>query len=550
MNVDYLIILTSAFNLICMRFKFIDKTVFAVTVRELQLSKALIDQAISFITQMEQGNGSQKLMEGFEDTNLGRSLLSIQSHLAKIGIAEAERTWLNAGLANFADQLRNKNNNELKDLMNNVLAALIKYVEVNQGAIFIYNDEDNNDQHLEMIACYAYDRKKFVKKRINPGEGLAGQCLLERELIYLKEVPANYINITSGLGAASPRAVLVCPLQVNERIFGILEIASFRELPPVKIDFIKKVSESIAATIKNGRETERVLSLLNSSQQQAEELRAQEEEMRQNMEELQATQEEMQRKSNEIARASAEMASILNGINATMATIEFTPDGTVITANDNFLKTMKYQLDGIRGHHHRKFVPADVIESEDYRMFWSKLANGQSLTGIFKRIASDGKIVWLTAIYNPIVDARGKVVKVVKFANDITVEQEMVAESNGLMKGIDATMATIEFTPNGQIVNANGNFLATVKYRLDQIVGQHHRMFVPEEIINSPDYDDFWKNLSKGQSLKGVFKRVAADKSTIWLNAIYNPILDANGKVKKVVKFASDVTALKQLERS
>jgi methyl-accepting chemotaxis protein len=255
----------------------------------------------------------------------------------------------------------------------------------------------------------------------------------------------------------------------------------------------------------------------------------------------------MERKSKELARAMAEAEGILKGINVTMATIEFAPDGTVITANDNFLKAMKYSLDEIKGKHHRKFVPKEILESEEYKTFWNRLASGKSFTGIFKRISASGDSVWLNAIYNPILDSNGEVIKVVKFATDITAEHEMLAESKGVLSGINATMATIEFKPDGTILTANENFLKVMKYSLSDIKGQHHRKFVPKEILESEEYKTFWKRLASGESLTGIFKRISAAGDTVWLNAIYNPILNATGEVIKVVKFATDITAQQEM---
>jgi methyl-accepting chemotaxis protein len=239
----------------------------------------------------------------------------------------------------------------------------------------------------------------------------------------------------------------------------------------------------------------------------------------------------------------AESKGLLNGINATMATIEFTPDGKIINANSNFLKTMKYPLEEIKNKHHKMFVPKEILESEEYKTFWKRLAKGESMSGIFKRVSSTGESIWLNAIYNPILNATGEVIKVVKFATDITAEQEMLAESKGLLNGINATMATIEFTPDGKIISANSNFLKTMKYPLEEIKNKHHKMFVPKEILESEEYKTFWKRLAKGESMSGIFKRISSTGNTVWLNAIYNPILNANGEVIKVVKFATDITA-------
>ncbi len=501
-------------------------------------------EASSYVQQIVDGNLDAPMPADLEGSPLGSQLSELQKHLKQISLSEQERNWLNVGLAKFADILRNKESLDLKNLADNIIANVVKYVDANQGAIFLYEDVAG-DEHLQMLSCYAYDRKKHLNKRIGLGEGLAGQCVLEKDVIYIKKSPESYISITSGLGEAKPREILITPMSINDKIFGVLELASFSEFAQYKIDFVRKLAENIASSIKTVRENERVINLLNSSQQQAEELRAQEEEMRQNMEELQATQEEMQRKTNEVTRASAEMMSIVNGINATMATIEFTPEGKVITANNNFLTAMKYKLEQIQGKHHSMFVPAEILNGEEYKTFWSRLASGESFTGVFKRISSDQKIVWLNAIYNPILGANNEVIKVVKFANDITSQQELLAETKGILSGINATMATIEFTPNGEIIQANENFLRVMKYSLDEIKGKHHKIFISDKILHSDEYNTFWKRLSAGEPINGEFERISADGRTVWLNAIYNPIFNSNGKVSKVMKFATDITDVK-----
>lgn len=505
---------------------------------ERQLEQA--KKASAFIKEIEKGNLNIELPEELLDTELGASLTSIKDHLVKLSQEEHERNWLNVGLAKFSDILRNKESLDLQRLSDDILSNIIKYVDANQGALFILEGE-GNDAYLNMIACYAYDRKKYISNKVSIGEGLVGQCVLERDTIYLTKTPDNYIKITSGLGQAVPKSILISPLLINEKVFGVLELASFHEFQEHKINFIKKLSENIAASIKHVKESDRILSLLSESQHQAEELRAQEEEMRQNMEELQATQEEMQRKSDALNKASAEMVSVFNGINATMATIEFTPDGHILHANSIFLKTMNYRLDEITGTHHRKFVPNDVLNSNEYKTFWSRLAAGESIKGIFKRLSQDGQIKWLSAIYNPILDAAGHVIKVVKFATDITHEQEMMAESRGVLEGINATMSIIEFTPHGTVLTANENFLRTMEYRLEDIVGRQHHKFVPDDIRASDDYRTFWRDLAAGKATKGVFRRLTASGKIVWLNAIYNPILNANGEVVKVTKFATEI---------
>lgn len=503
-------------------------------------------EATHFIDEIKKGNFKYNVSEKLGESELGKALASMKMHLGKIAEEEEIRNWLNAGLATFSDILRNKKSLSLKDLADDILQNLVKYINANQGALFILEGNIEAEYHLNMLACYAYNRKKFLAKRIELGEGLAGQCFLEKDTIYIKELPPDYVKITSGLGEATPREILITPLIINENVFGVIELATLSEFLPQHQEFVKKLAENIASTIKNVKDSERTVHLLNASQQQGEELRAQEEELRQSMEEMQATQEEMKRKSEELSSAWAEMSGILSGINATMATIEFTPDGIITNANGNFLNSVKYSLEQVKGNHHRMFVPQEIMDSDEYKTFWTRLSAGQSINGVFKRISSSGNTIWLNAIYNPIKDSHNNVYKVIKFATDITAQQEMISETKGMLVGINATMATIEFKPDGTILNANENFLKSVKYELHEITGKHHRLFVPEDILKTEEYRSFWRNLASGNSTSGIFKRVSKTGETIWLNAIYNPIVNTNGDVVKVIKFATDVTVLRE----
>jgi len=511
-------------------------------VRQYDALKRQMLDATDLISNLQKRDAHFTLSEELAHTALGESLQSLKTHLDDVAREERQRTWTSNGLASFSDILRNKQSLDFASLTNEILSQLVRYLEVNQGAIFIIEGDSPENSYLQMAACYAYSRKKHLDKRVEIGEGMVGQCVLERQPIYLTRIPENYVSITSGLGEATPSAVFISPLMINESVFGVIEIASFHALEPYKQEFIAKLSENIAATIKTVKENDRNMVLLKSSQQQAEELKAQEEELRQNMEELEATQEEMRRKSVQLATAMAETQSLIKGINETMATIEFSPDGKILTANAKFLQTMRYSLTQIAGRHHRMFVPDDVLASAEYATFWTRLAAGQSISGIFRRRASDGATVWLNAIYNPILDEAGRVLKVIKLANDITSEQELLAENKATVHGINASMAVIEFSPDGIVLNANDNFLMAMEYRLDQIKGAHHSKFMPAGKIDTAEYRDFWARLAAGEAVKGVFERVSSTGKTVVLNAIYNPIFNAEGKVIKVVKFATNLT--------
>ncbi len=245
-------------------------------------------------------------------------------------------------------------------------------------------------------------------------------------------------------------------------------------------------------------------------------------------------------------RANANFEGQIDAISKAQAVIEFDLDGIIITANDNFLNALGYTLSEIQGQHHRMFAPEELRNSAEYDVFWQKLNRGEFEAGEFKRIAKDGREIWIQASYNPIMDASGKPYKVVKFATDITQQKRANANFEGQINAISKAQAVIEFNLDGTIITANDNFLNTLGYALQEIQGQHHSMFAPEELKNSSEYTAFWQKLNRGEFETGEYKRIAKGGREIWIQASYNPILDANGKPYKVVKFATDITQQKR----
>ena len=236
-------------------------------------------------------------------------------------------------------------------------------------------------------------------------------------------------------------------------------------------------------------------------------------------------------------------------IDRSQAIAEFSLDGTVLTANRNFLLAVGYQADEVVGKHHRIFCPDDYARSAEYRLFWDKLARGEFDAGVYKRRNSRGEEIWIQATYNPIFDADGKPCKVVKFAVDITESQIRNSDYAGKVAAVDRGQAVIEFDLTGKILEANRNFLATLGYRLEEIRGQHHRIFCEAEHVASGEYREFWARLAQGEVFGGRFMRLSKFGQRIWIQATYNPIFDADGQVHKVVKFATDITRQVELEQ-
>lgn len=242
---------------------------------------------------------------------LADSLISMQSKLKALNEEEQRRKWSNEGLARFVDILRSSND-DIQELGNNIISSLVKYTGSNQGGLYFLNDEEPNNNYLELIALFAFDIKKFEKQTVKLGEGILGQTFLERETTYITEIPEEYIRITSGLGDANPKAILMVPLKLDQQVYGIVELASFKEFKPHEIAFVEKLGETIASTLASVKSAQRNRNLIEQFQQQTEEMRAQEEEMRQNMEELQATQEELARKERDYINRIADLENQVN----------------------------------------------------------------------------------------------------------------------------------------------------------------------------------------------------------------------------------------------
>ncbi|HEY3402912.1 MAG TPA: GAF domain-containing protein [Ohtaekwangia sp.] len=260
-----------------------------------------LKDATDFVSSIAQGNLSvdykETLDSGYQPgkNKLADSLIDMQQKLKVLGEEERKRQWANEGLTKFVDILRSSSDN-INVLGDKITSALVHYTDSNQGSLYILNDEDENNKYLELVSLFAFDIKKFETRKIKLGEGLLGQTFLEKETTYYKSVPEEYIRITSGLGEANPRSILIVPLKVDKEVYGIVELASFTEYDQHEIDFVERLGETIASTLSNVRSAEKNRHLIEQFQQQTEEMRAQEEEMRQNMEELQATQEEVGRK--------------------------------------------------------------------------------------------------------------------------------------------------------------------------------------------------------------------------------------------------------------
>ena len=234
---------------------------------------------------------------------------------------------------------------------------------------------------------------------------------------------------------------------------------------------------------------------------------------------------------------------VLDAISRSQAVIEFTPDGHVLSANDNFLRALGYTLPEIQGKHHGMFCRSDEENSAAYKLFWKELSNGVFSAGEYERVKKNGESIWISASYNPVIAEDGRVEKIIKIAADITETKQRSIEQDALIDALSRSQAVIEFTPDGAVISANDNFLHVMGYSLDEIQGKNHRMFCDPEYSSSADYSKFWSQLKEGCHFAQRFKRKAKDGSDVWIQASYNPVLDKTGQTFKVIKIATDITS-------
>ncbi len=385
------------------------------------MAKSLSSMAEGFgeITVFAENIGDGKYDSEFkplsESDMLGNALLEMRSNLKKVAEEDKKRNWSTSGLAKFGDILRSYNDN-FEKLSDEIITNLVKYIGANQGALFIIETEDpaSEENYMELAACYAWDKKKFLEKKIYKGEGLSGQAWIEGDVIYLTEVPNDYVSITSGLGEANPRSVLIVPLKLNDEIHGVIEMASFKEYDEYEIEFVERIAENIASTISSVKVNERTQKLLEESTMMTEQMRAQEEEMRQNMEELQATQEKIQR--DQLDRESREKI-ILSGT----VLFELNKSFTVRNANAICKDILKYTPSELEG----KMFKDLLVKSSDLGTIQGQATENTYWNGVLKMKDRNGAEVELIASAGQVPDSINNDFMYLIYGKDITHLEHM-----------------------------------------------------------------------------------------------------------------------------
>ncbi|MFP4042504.1 MAG: PAS domain S-box protein [Bacteroidota bacterium] len=498
-----------------------------------------------FVEKLKSGKTNAVYKVQGEDDVLGKAVLSLRDELQKTKQEEKrrreedrQRHWVSEGLAKFGEILRHDTDN-LEELSYKLISNLVKYIGANQGAFFIINDEEEGAKYLEMTACYAYERRKFPDKRVEIGEGLLGNVVLEKERVYMTEVPEEYVNITSGLGRATPKCLLILPLKVNEEVHGALEIASFHELEDYVIEFSEKVAESIASTISNVKINTQTSKLLEESRKQAEELASKEEQMRQNMEELKATQEEADRQSRRFIIFS-------NAVSHTMIHAEFDPDGSLLYANTKFIKKLGYEnTNEVEGQKISLFI--DDKDRAWFDDLWAHLAEGgKHFEGYMKMVTKQGRDLWTMSTYTCMRKDDGSVEKILYLGLDNTEHKQQSLDYEAQIQALNRSTHKLELLPSGDILDANQNFLNTMEYSDGEIKNMTlFDLFQPKDLNN---IKKIWSRVVDGETYQGHFKHLTKTGREVWLQNTITVVNDVYGEISKVIYIAHDITIQKQME--
>lgn len=484
---------------------------------------------------------------GLELNNLAIKMANSRALEEKKKTEEKKRVWVSEGIELFGEILRSEREN-VEELSFKVIKKLVKYIDASQGSLFLYNDKQEKPV-LELIAAFAYDRRKYITKTIELGVGMVGTCAVEKETIFLTDLPDDYLEISSGLGEAPPNCLLIVPLKLQDEIFGIIELASFKILESFEVDFIEKLSESISITFESVKINERTSRLLQQSQEQANEMARQEEKMRKNMLEIQNAQDESKRKESEIT-------GILNAVNASSLVAEFTVNGRFSHINEKFIQLMESPAEQLIGKHHSDYAVVDKYSS-DYKNFWNKLKAGEIINHTGQYRLYSGKEIWLYETFTPIFNEENKVFKVLDIAQDITetkIQQEsLLKQANeierqtidmkSLQNAVDESIIKCEYSAEGLLMSMNDNYLDITGYTKKEMLGKNNRLFLKDQ--EKDQFESILDQLLKDKTYSGVIRRTKPTGEEHWLMSTFSPVKDEKGNIYKIYFLAQDITEKK-----
>ncbi len=480
-----------------------------------------------------------------KDDPLGKSLINLRDNLKQNidqqqerKMEDDQRNWVSEGLAKFGDILRSSFEN-MEDYAYNIISYLVRYLGANQGGFFLVEQEPGGERFFELKASYAYDRRKFADKKIEWGEGIIGTCALEKQTVYMTDLPEGYLEITSGLGQSTPDHLLIVPLIVQEEVLGIIELASFQTILDFEIDFVESIAESTANTLSSLRSNIRTSALLRESQNQAETLAVQEDKMRHSMEQLKNTQEQA-------ARQAEKFISFTNSVNHTLIRAEYDTEGTLIYANTKFLHMLGYFSNAeVEGQPISIFL--DEKDREWFDPIWKRISEGgQHYEGYMKHITKTGQDLWTMATYTCVRKDDGTVDKILFLAIDTTEQRKQSLDYEGQIDSINRLNIKIEFAPDGKYINCNELFLDTMKFSRNEL--EKMSVFDLIEKAELESFNETWEGVTRGVPHQGQYKSLTKYDDEKWFRVTFTSVNDMYGEVAKVICLATDITNEKVME--
>lgn len=491
--------------------------------------------------------------------------LKKEEELEKIRKYEKEiEEWKAKGLSNFIEILKFQDT-EFEELTYDIISNVVKYLGATQGGFFIMDNNYNRNQYLELVACYAYSRKKIVEKRVSANSGLLGRVVIEKKYLHITELPKNYTKISSTLGESIPNSLIIMPLIFNNELLGILEIASFNKFEKHHINFLEDIAGNIASTISGIKNTKRTEELLKESQKQSSLMEKQKTELQKNIKQLEKISEDSETRE-------IEMKSIVKAIESTALIVEFDINGKIISTNDKFAKVLKQSKEKIVGKNHRNITSMN-INSADYYSFWNDLIAGKSKKFI-ESLTVEDRLIWLSQNYTPILSKNKKVYKIMNIAIDITENKylekqlrsqvkEISREARGIRKeqrkikkerkemeelknqfdtlkqDIDNNFIQIELSSNGIVLKINKKGLKTLKVNADKIIGEDIKVFISEK--DRVKYQSSLSLLKLEKQAEDVICFVKKDNEILKLKIIQQSVTDEKTRIRRISMLATEV---------
>ncbi|MBN2663036.1 MAG: PAS domain S-box protein [Bacteroidales bacterium] len=504
-----------------------------------------IEQVYEFVEQLREGQTAKlQFSDSLQQDKLIRSLLNLRDELDKARSEEEfrkkeeqQRHWTNEGLANFGAILR-ENVDNLNKLSSEITSNLTKYLNSQQAGFFIIND-NNGEKTFEMLSLFAFERKKFPDKKLNWGEGLIGASAIEQKTIFIKDTSNSFVDITSGLGKANPRSILIVPIKDNEgTVHGVLELASFKVFEKFEINFVEQVAESIGLTMATIKTSLRTQELLKESQKQAEMLAQQEETMRRNIEEIERERQDADDKFRALQIFS-------EAVDHSILHIDINTDGEISFVNDNVLQIFDYQRENLIGSEFCVLMPQ--TDKEWFEKIWKEMIEQHKRQIMeLKLIDSKNKTVWVVCSFFPVMSDEKTVEKISMLAVDFSDKQEIINDDRQRLSALVNFLYKADFNLKGGFISISDNFKEILN--IDEEIENFNILDLYHE-SEKEQFSVIWANITKGRKYKSSKKIIGKNNTEIELEFLFTPIFDINNQIVKVDFIAIDVTENQNIKK-